>query len=186
MKPVRRVTEWTPLLLNGRWINLAGRDQFGEPWFSSTVAEIDPEARTARTVSGRPYVFVGPHCPDEGLLSALRTLTQHGWDISSGTLEAVTLEQAAEFIARMETKPSLSPEDKVISEKNRARRVWKDLVWERAESGMSDDDVAAETGLPVAVLQRLHDGPHALEGVDLDTAEEAVGALRLRTMGWRM
>lgn len=186
MKPARRVTEWTPVLLNKEWVNLAGRDQFGEPWFSSTLAEIDVDSRTAVTISGRPYVFVGPHCPEEGLRSALHTLSANGWDLSTGTLEAISLEQAAEWLASRDTKPALSAEDKVRSEEHRQRRVWRDLVWQRTESGWPDDRVAEETGLPLDVVRRLHDGAGVLEGVDLDDAEEAVATLRLATMGWRM
>ena len=186
MKPTRRVTEWTPVLLNGEWVNLSGRDQFGEPWFSSTVAEIDVEARTAKTISGRPYVFVGPHCPEEGLRSALLTLAQHGWDVSTGTLEAITLEQAAAWLAGQAETPTMPPEDVAVAEERRAAKVWQDLQWARFESGWTDERVVEETGLPLEAVRNLRRGPQSLDGVDLDLAEEAVGTLRVANMGWRM
>lgn len=186
MKPARKVTEWTLVLLNGEWVTISGRDQWGEPWFSSTVAEIDVVARTARTVSGRPYVFLGPHEPEAGLRIATLTLARHGFDLSTGTLEAITLEEGAEWLAGRAKKPSLSAEDMVRSEQNRARRIWHDLVWHRGETGWTDERVAQETGLPLEAVRRLHEGATVLKGVDLDDTEEAVTVLRLACPGWRL
>ena len=45
MKPARIVTRWSPILLNKQYVSLCGEDQFGDAWVSTTLAELDVEAR---------------------------------------------------------------------------------------------------------------------------------------------
>lgn len=64
MKPARIVTRWSPILLNKQYVSLCGEDQFGDAWVSTTLAELDIETMTARTVSGRHYRLYGDPDPD--------------------------------------------------------------------------------------------------------------------------
>lgn len=181
MKPVRRIRSWSPILINGRFVSLSGIDQYGESWISTTLAEFDIEAGTATTISGRPYMLVGDHEPEAAFRNAMRILSQR-YDLQGASIEPITLEAAAEWLANRSEKPSLTDSEKARGELARAAHIWLGLLWERSESCMSDEDLARLTGLPLSVLSDLHKGPEESVGqVDLDDAETGLGRMRERS-----
>lgn len=185
-KPARVITSWSPILLNGRHVSLSGEDQFGEHWVSTTLAELDVEARTATTISGRPYRMCGDPAPEYALVQAIRILSRQ-YDLEGSTIEPITLEEAANWLKGQPEKPSLPEKDKVLAEQHRRRQIWGWLRFQAVESGLTNDDVASVTGLPIAVIKSLHRGAEALGDVSTDEAEEGLGWLReYRGKGWRV
>lgn len=99
IKRPRRIELWSPILVNGRYVVLAGRDEYGVDWVSANLAEVDVEARAAVTESGRPYALVGD--PDgEGAAFAARLVLSQRYNLEGSIVEPITLEQAAERLAR--------------------------------------------------------------------------------------
>lgn len=186
MKPARIITGWSPILIDRKFVSLSGEDQYGEHWVSTTLAELDVEARTARTVSGRPYRLYGDPDPDYALEQALGILSRT-YDLDGATVEAITLEEADAWLRGLPAKPRLSPDEQVANEQHRRRQTWGLLQWHASESGLSDVEISEVTGLPLDVIVSLHRGVESLGDVPTGEVEEGLGRLReCRTRGWRM
>lgn len=186
MKPARIITAWSPILIDRKFVSLCGEDQYGDAWVSTTLAELDVENRTAKTISGRPYKLHGEPDPDYALRQALSILGR-AYDLSTGSVEAITLEEADAWLRGLPTKPRLSADEQVANEEHRRRQTWGLLQWHVSESGLSDVEVAEVTGLPLDVIASLHRGVASLGDVPTGDVEEGLGRLReRRDRGWRM
>lgn len=187
MKPARIVTRWSPILLNKQYVSLCGEDQFGDTWVSTTLAELDIETMTARTVSGRPYRLYGDPDPDYALEQALGILSRT-YDLDGATVEAITLEEADAWLRGLPEQPRLSDEDMDRNEKNRRRETWTWLRLEAVASGLDDIALSGVTELPLHIVQALRLGnDDLLDDVTTYEAEEGLGRLKdWRNRGWRM
>lgn len=185
-KPARIISLWSPILLNRKHVSLSGEDQYGEHWVSTTLAELDVENRTARTISGRPYKLHGDPDPDYALRQALSILSRT-YDLEGSTVEAISIEDADAWLRGLPAKPQLSPDDRIANEEHRRRQTWGMLQWHAVESGLSDVEVAEVTGLPLDVIVSLHRGVVSLGDVPTGEVEEGLGRLRNhRERGWRL
>lgn len=187
MKPARIVTRWSPILLNKQYVSLCGEDQFGDAWVSTTLAELDIETMTARTVSGRPYRLYGDPDPDYALEQALGILSRT-YDLDGATVEAITLEEADAWLRGLPEQPRLSDEDMDRNERNRRRETWTWLRLEAVASGLDDIALSGVTELPLHIVQALRLGnDDLLDDVTTYEAEEGLGRLKdWRNRGWRM
>lgn len=166
--------------------SLSGEDQYGQHWVSTTIAELDLETRTARTVSGRPYRLYGDPDPDYALEQALGILSRT-YDLDGATVEAISLEEADAWLRGLPTKPMLSADEQVANEEHRRRQTWGLLQWHAVESGLTADALADVTGLPSEAIRNLHRGVVALGDIPTGEVEEGLGRLRnWQDRGWRM
>lgn len=185
-KPVRIITSWSPILLNRQHVSLSGEDQFGEHWVSTSIAELDVEARSARTISGRPYRMHGEPDPEYALLQAVSILSR-AYELEGATIEAVTLEEADAWLRGQPEKPALSAQDADRGEVERRRQVWSRLRFQVMEPALSGIELAAITELPIDVIESLHRGVGSLGDLTTDAAEEGLGRLKTwRNRGWTM
>lgn len=186
MKPARIISMWSPILIDRKYVSLSGEDQYGDAWVSTTLAELDVEAKTATTISGRPYRLHGDPDPDYALRQAISIMSR-AYDLTGTTVEAISLEEADAWLRGLPAKPKLSPDEQVANEVHRRRQTWGLLQWHASESGLSDVEVAEVTGLPLDVIESLHRGVVSLGDVPTGEVEEGLGRLRERTeRGWRM
>lgn len=187
MKPVRSISSWSPLLINGEGVILAGLERWGEERTSTAIAELDINARTAVTISGRHYEFVGDHAPDAAVRAAIRTYLVNGIDPSKHTFQALTLEQALDWLREQAELPVISDENMAVAREYRQHEIWSGLSLQWRESQLSNADFAEACGLPEGVIAILPAGPGSLDGVDLDDAEKALAEMRDRNSGvWRL
>lgn len=187
MKPTRSISSWSPILMNGKGIILAGIERWGEERTSTTIAELDIDARTAVTISGRHYELVGNHAPRAAVRAAIRTYAVNGIDPSRHTFEALTLEQAAVWLSAQAELPVLTDENRAVAREYRQHEIWSGLSLQRKESQLSTAEFAEACGLPEGVVAILPSGPMSLDGVDLDDAERALAEMRDRNPNvWRM
>lgn len=185
-KPARIISLWSPILIDRKYVSLCGEDQFGDAWVSTTLAEIDVENRTARTISGRPYRLHGEPDPDYALRQALSILGR-AYDLTGTTVEAISLEEADAWLRGLPTKPMLSEDEQAANDAHRRRQTWGQLQWHASESGLSAVEISEVTGLPLDVIVSLHRGVAALGDIPTGEVEEALGRLReWRERGWRM
>lgn len=185
-KPARIISLWSPILLNSKYVSLSGEDQYGEHWVSTTIAELDVGGMTARTISGRPYKLYGDPDPDYALSQALRILSR-SYDLEGSTVEAISLEEADAWLRGLSKKPSLSPDEKVANEDHRRRQTWGFMQWHAIESGLTNNELAEITGLPVEVFRHLHRGVVAFGDIPTDEIEEGLNRLQdRRVRGYRI
>ena len=116
---------------------------------------------------------MGDHDPEGALRSALGVLAT-AYDLRGSTVEPITLMQAAEWLAVQASKPALIEAEMERSEKIRRQRVWSWLL----ASGLTPDEAAEATGLPVTVIESLKQGVQSPEGIETDDVEIALGRLR--------
>lgn len=120
-------------MINRRHVSLCGEDQYGESWVSTTIAEIDLEAKEAMTISWRPYKLRGEPNSDHALREALSILSR-AYDLDGVTVEAISLEEADAWLGAQAVKPSLSDDDKVRNEQNRRKQTWTGLRFQAEEN----------------------------------------------------
>ena len=187
MKPARIITMWSPILINRQHVSLSGEDQYGEHWVSTTLAELDVEAKTATTISGRPYRLHGEPDPEYALRQALSIMSR-AYDLTGTTVEAITLEEADAWLRGLPEQPRLSDEDMDRNEKNRRLETWTWLRLEAVASGLDDIALSGVTELPLHIVQALRLGnDDLLDDVTTYEAEEGLGRLKdWRNRGWRM
>jgi hypothetical protein len=187
MKPIRSISFWSPILMNGKGVILAGIERWGEERTSTTIAELDINARTAVTISGRHYELVGDHAPDAAVRAAIRTYLVNGIDPLKHTFQALTLEQAAEWLRAQAELPVISEENRAVAAEYRQHEIWAGLSLQRRESRLSTSEFAEACGLPEGIVAILPSGPTSLDGVDLDDAERALAEMRDRNPSvWRL
>jgi len=185
-KPARIISLWSPILINRKHVSLCGEDQHGETWVSTTLAELDIEAKTATTISGRPYKLYGEPDPDHALRQALSILSR-AYDLTGTTVEAISLEEADAWLRGLPAKPKLSADEQAANDTHRRRQTWSLLQWHASESGLSNSEIADVTGLPLEVIESLHRGVSSLGDVHTGEVEEGLGRLRnYQDRGWRM
>lgn len=186
MKPARIISLWSPIFIDRKYVSLCGEDQYGDTWISTTLAELDVEAKTARTISGRPYKLHGEPDPDYALRQALSILSRT-YDLTGTTVEAITLEEADAWLRGLPAKPRLSTDEQAANEVHRRRQTWGQLQWHASESGLSSVEISEVTGLPLDVITGLHRGVASLGDVPTGEVEEGLGRLReWRDRRWRM
>jgi hypothetical protein len=187
MKPTRSILSWSPILMNGKGVILAGIERWGEERTSTSIAELDIAAKTAVTISGRHYEFVGDHAPDAAVQAAIRTYLVNGIDPSKHTFQALTLEEAADWLRAQAELPVISDENKAVAREYRQHEIWSGLSLQRRESQLSTAEFAEACGLPEGVIAILPSGPGSLDGVDLDDGERALAEMRDRNPSvWRL
>jgi hypothetical protein len=187
MKPTRTISSWSPILVDGKGVILAGLERWGEERTSTTIAELDVAARTAVTISGRHYELIGDHSPEAAVRAAIRTYAVNGINPAEHTFEALTLEQAAEWLSAQAELPVLTEENRSVAAEYRQHEIWSGLSLQRRESQLSISEFAEACGLPEGVVAILASGPTSLDGVDLDDAERALAEMRDRNPNvWSM
>lgn len=139
------------------------------------------------TISGRRYELVGDHTPEAAVRAAIRTYAVNGIDPRNHTFEALTLEQAAEWLSEQAELPVLTDENRAVAREYRQHEIWSGLSLQRRESQLSTAEFADACGLPEGVIAILPSGPTSLDGVDLDDAERALAEMRDRNPNvWRL
>ena len=155
MKAERILVQWGLVSENGRGPYIAGREDFGQTRTSTPLLELDAEAGTALTASGRRYRLHGQPDPDYALLVA-RSVWGDYFDLSGSVIESVTLAEAQAMIRWRRNKPITPAEQDEFSKLTGIRpdpdephawgsgNVWEDLGIPDPEEG-EDDGMAGYT-----------------------------------------
>ena len=172
-KTERTLVRWGLILVGAEGPILAGEEPGGAEYRTSTpLVELDIEAGTAVTASGRPYRLLGPADPGY----ALRAL--HGlWRTGSAEIILLTPAEALPFVD-LNRPFDRTPEEQAAVDEWKLPEVAGQTALLMLNRGLSNERAAEIAGISLERLEDLINGSR--EGWTVTEAEEVFDRLAAR------
>ena len=170
MKTERMMSRWGLVMAGESGPVLAGMDPMGADWRTSTpLVELDTDARTALTASGRPYRLVGS--PDAAYaLMAFRSL----WNAQGVDVRVLDPDEAAVLVARNRPFDRTADEQAAV-DAEKLPHVASQVRLLMAQHGLDAADAAHLLGVDRERLEAFVSGD--VHGWTVEEADKAFDAL---------